>query len=76
MTLDYDHRCHTVEVEWDEIKRCLKVTCQFKHAGDAIANKKFFLPETQKLYFDPQRGYLDPGSLNIKKVILDAKHIP
>jgi hypothetical protein len=74
-TVGYGHRCHGIRLIWDNTDHVLRIIYQYKRYQDYIANKTLFLPESQRLYFDPLHGYLDPGSLWIKRILLEAEHI-
>jgi len=74
-TVCYGHRCQGVRIKWDEKDRILEIIYQYKRHQDYVANKTQFLPEGETLNFDPSRGYLDPGSLGIKRIHMNAEHI-
>uniref|UniRef100_I2Q1C2 Uncharacterized protein n=1 Tax=Desulfovibrio sp. U5L TaxID=596152 RepID=I2Q1C2_9BACT len=76
ISVNYRHRCHEVAVDWDVATKVLKIIYRYKNYKDFIANKHVFLPESQKLYFDPFYGYFSTGSLGIKRILLDAEWKP
>ena len=72
--ITFRHRCAGTRIEWDETSRTLRIVYKYRNYADFKANKTLFLPETEQLYFDPLYGYLDPGSLDIRRIRLDAEH--
>lgn len=71
-TVTYSSNCKSVTLDLTNTGQ-LNIIYSYDDAAIYLKNKTQFLPENAKLFFDPDRGYIDYKDLGIKNIELVAQ---
>ncbi|SDK44750.1 hypothetical protein SAMN05660337_0477 [Maridesulfovibrio ferrireducens] len=76
LQIQYGSKCSKVELEFDTKSKELTIVSYYPNIGDVIENNTKYMPEQERLFFNPDFGYLDSEGTGISRILLRAKHDP
>jgi hypothetical protein len=75
LRVEYPIACGATDVNFDDLKKELKITYVMNSTADTVL-KRSYMPEDERLLFDPIRGFVDLSACGVKRVLMAARTVP